>query len=157
MFTISWNYYNNPIQKFGNPWFLILCEVTWMIHDCFFLFCDGCSWVPCLFWTVELSTVLQTNPPCPAESSAFQHLWHIWTHSSSDCMTLRSLFSHWGQLRDSNTKKDSNIHWCSRRKHDALRVGGWKLKKKYSVYTMERQYLPHILQDQMLISGAQDL
>ncbi len=26
-----------------------------------------------------------------------------------------------------------------------------------SVYTMERQYLPHILQDQMLVSGAQDL
>ncbi len=26
-----------------------------------------------------------------------------------------------------------------------------------SVYTMERQYLPHILQDQMFVSGAQDL
>ncbi len=26
-----------------------------------------------------------------------------------------------------------------------------------SVYTMERQYLPHILQDQMLVSGVQDL
>ncbi len=25
------------------------------------------------------------------------------------------------------------------------------------VYTMERQYLPHILQDQMRVSGAQDL
>ncbi len=24
-------------------------------------------------------------------------------------------------------------------------------------YTMERQYLPHILQDQMFVSGAQDL
>ncbi len=29
--------------------------------------------------------------------------------------------------------------------------------RTYSVYTMERQYLPHILQDQKLISGAQDL
>ncbi len=29
--------------------------------------------------------------------------------------------------------------------------------RMYSVYTMERQYLPHILQDQMLVSGAQDL
>ncbi len=29
---------------------------------------------------------------------------------------------------------------------------------KYTiVYTMERQYLRHILQDQMLVSGAQDL
>ncbi len=26
-----------------------------------------------------------------------------------------------------------------------------------SVYAMERQYLPHILQDQMLVSGVQDL
>ncbi len=26
-----------------------------------------------------------------------------------------------------------------------------------SVYTLERQYLPHILQDQMLVSGARDL
>ncbi len=98
-----------------------------MIHDCF-LFCDGCSWVPCLFWTVKLSSVLQKNPPCSAESSVFQHLLHIWTLSSSDCMILRSIFSHWGQLRDSNTtiKKGSNIQWCSRRKHDALRAGGWK-------------------------------
>ncbi len=29
--------------------------------------------------------------------------------------------------------------------------------RTYSVYTMERQYLSHILQDQMLVSGAQDL
>ncbi len=27
----------------------------------------------------------------------------------------------------------------------------------YSVCTMDQQYLPHILQDQMLVSGAQDL
>ncbi len=29
--------------------------------------------------------------------------------------------------------------------------------RMYSVYTMEWQYLPHILQDQMIVSGAQDL
>ncbi len=29
--------------------------------------------------------------------------------------------------------------------------------RKYSVYTMERQHLSRILQDQMLVSGAQDL
>ncbi len=29
--------------------------------------------------------------------------------------------------------------------------------RTYSVYTMERQYLPHILEDRMLVSGAQDL
>ncbi len=110
----SWNYYNYPIQKFRNPWLLILFVVTWMIHD-WCLFCDGCSWVPCLFWTV-----LQKNPPYPAESSVFQHLLHIWTISSSDCMILRSIFSYWGQLRGSNTTIknmhwSSNIHWRSRR------------------------------------------
>ncbi len=116
-----------------NPWFLILCEVTWMIYDSVF-FCDGCSWVPCLFWTVELSTVLQTNPPRSVDSSVFQHLLHIWTLSSSDCITLRSIFSHWGQLRDSNTtiKKGSNIHWCSRRKHNALRAGGWEQNEEWN-------------------------
>ncbi len=59
-------------SKVWDPWFLILCEVTWMIHDCS-LFCVGCSWVPCLFWTVELSTVLQTNPPRSVDSAVFQH------------------------------------------------------------------------------------
>ncbi len=99
-------------------------------------FCDGCPWVPCLFWTVKLSTVLQKNPPCPADSAVFQHLLHIWTLSSSDCMILRSIFSHWGQLRDSNTtiKKGSNIHWCSRRKHDALRAGCWKLLNRMKIF-----------------------
>ncbi len=60
---------------------------------------------------------------------SFPAFLHIWTLSSSDCMILRSIFSHWGQLMDSNTtiKKGSNIHWCSRRTHDALRAGGWKL------------------------------
>ncbi len=91
-----------------------------------FVFCDGCSRIPCFFWTVKLSTVLQKNHPCPADSSVSQHILHIWTLSSSNCMILWSIFSHWGQLKDSNTtiKKVSNIHWCSRRKHDALRSGG---------------------------------
>ncbi len=60
---------------------------------------------------------------------SFPAFLHIWTLSSSDCMILRSILSHWGQLRHSNTtiKRVSNIHWCSRRKYDALRAGGWKL------------------------------
>ncbi len=121
------------IPKIWEP--LVLNTVCGYLDDLrlFFLcvcvcVCDGYSWVPCLFWTVNLSTVLQKNPPYPADSSVFQHLLHIWTLSSSDCMILISIFSHWGQLRDSNTtiKKGSNIHWCSRRKHDALRAGGVK-------------------------------
>ncbi len=110
----------------------------------FVLWC--CSWVPCLFWTVKLSTVLQKNPPCPADPSVLQHLLYIWTLSSSDCMILRSIFSHWGQLRNSNTtiKIGSNIHWCSRRTHDALRAGGWKLlnrMKMSNIFLILLKYL----------------
>ncbi len=66
---------------------------------------------------------------------SFPAFLHIWTLSSSDCMILRSIFSHWGQLMDSNTtiKKGSNIHWCSRRTHDALRAGCWKLLNRMKI------------------------
>ncbi len=93
-----------------------------MIHGCF-LFCDGCSWVSCLFWTVKLSTVLQKNPPCP-ESSVFQHVfifepfpamtvwfWDPSFHTEDDWGTQTQLLKRFN-------------HWCSRRKHDALRAGG---------------------------------
>ncbi len=48
----------------------------------------------------------------------------IWTLSNNDCMVLRSIFSHRGQLRDSfaSITEDSNTHWCSRRKNHALRA-----------------------------------
>ncbi len=53
----------------------------------------------------------------------------MWTLSNSDCMILRSIFLHRGQLRDSfaTITEDSNAHWCSRRKNHALRAGAWKL------------------------------
>ncbi len=75
---------------------------------------------------------------------SFPAFLHIWTLSSSDCMILRSIFSHWGQLMDSNTtiKKGSNIHWCSRRKHDALRAGCWKLlNRKISNFFLLLKYI----------------
>ncbi len=94
-----------------------------------FLCCDSCSWVPCWSWAVQLPAVLQKNPPAPADSLVFQHLLHILTLSNSDCMILRPIFSHWGQLRDSYTAitKVGNIYWCSRRQHNALRARGCKL------------------------------
>ncbi len=141
MFTYSpqnkkncWNYSNNPLQKFGNPWFLILCEVTWMIHDC--------SFVLCWLFMSPLFVLNSWTEHCSSDKSStfcrfcsFPAFLHIWTLSSSDCMILRSIFSHWGQLRDSNTtiKKGSNIHWCSRRKHDALRAGCWKLLNRMKI------------------------
>ncbi len=130
----SWNYSNNPLQKIGNPWFLILCEVTWMIHDC--------SFVLCWLFMSPLFVLNSWTEHCSSDKSStfcrfcsFPAFLHIWTLSSSDCMILRSIFSHWGQLRDSNTtiKKGSNIHWCSRRKHDALRAGCWKLLNRMKI------------------------
>ncbi len=46
----------------------------------------------------------------------------IWTLSNNDCVILRSIHLHRGQLRDSyaNIKKGSNAHWCFTRKHNAL-------------------------------------
>ncbi len=116
----NWIHKNDPIQK----WILILCVISWMIHDCFYILWY-CSCVPCWSWAVQLPAFLQKNPPAPAHSLVFQHLLHIWTLSNSDCMILRSIFS----LRDSyiTITKGENIYWCSRRQHNALRAGGCKL------------------------------
>ncbi len=78
---------------------------------------------------LQLPAVLQKNPPAPAQSLVFQHFLHIWTLSNSDCMILRSIFSHEGQLVDSymTITKGENIYWCSRRQHNASRAGGCKL------------------------------
>ncbi len=97
-----------------------------MIHDC--------SFVLCWLFMSPLFVLNSWTEHCSSDKSStfcrfcsFPAFLHIWTLSSSDCMILRSIFSHWGQLMDSNTtiKKGSNIHWCSRRKHDALRAGCW--------------------------------
>ncbi len=105
-----------------------------MIHDCSFVLCW--LFMSPLFvlnsWTVHCSSD-KSSTLC--RFCSFPAFLHIWTLSSSDCMILRSIFSHWGQLMDSNTtiKKGSNIHWCSRRKHDALRAGCWKLLNRMKI------------------------
>ncbi len=93
------------------------CVVTWMIHSCVFLFSDSC-WVRCLSWTVTLFAVLQKNPSGPTIFFGFTAFLCIWTLSNNDCMILRFIFSHRGQLRDSfaTITEDSNTHWSSRRK-----------------------------------------
>ncbi len=100
------------------------------------VFSDSCSWVSCLSWTVKLS--------CSSEKSFRSHksfgfpaFLCIWTLSSSDCMILRSIFSHWGWLRDSYAAitEGSNTHWCSRRKKHALRAGAWKLLNRMKMCT----------------------
>ncbi len=105
-----------------------------MIHDC--------SFVLCWLFMSPLFVLNSWTEHCSSDKSStfcrfcsFPAFLHIWTLSSSDCMILRSIFSHWGQLRDSNTtiKKGSNIHWCSRRTHDALRAGCWKLLNRMKI------------------------
>ncbi len=33
----NWIYKNDPVQKFTYPWILILCVISWMIHNCFYI------------------------------------------------------------------------------------------------------------------------
>ncbi len=107
-------YKYDTTQKFAHPWLLILCVVSTAV----FLFCDSCSsLVPSQFDCLPFFR----NPPAPVRSLVFQHLLHIWTLSNSDCMILRSIASHGGQLGYSYTAitKDGNLYACSRRQHNA--------------------------------------
>ncbi len=72
---------------------------------------------------------LQTNPPRSVDSAVFQHFCIFEPFPAVTVWFWDPSFhteDNWG---DSNTtiKKGSNIHWCSRRTHDALRARGWKL------------------------------
>ncbi len=103
------------------------------------LFCDGFSWVPCLYWTIKLPGVFQKDTPGVTFVClfvCFKHCLHIWTLSNSDCMILKSIFSHWWQLSDSYTTitKDSNVYcwtWCQRGKNFWI---GWRCVHFYSFF-----------------------
>ncbi len=71
-------------------------------------------------WVGKTDVWVGLAHPCPCLEPAL-----IWTLSNNDCMILRAIFSHRGQLRDSyaTITEDSNAHWCSRRKNHALRAG----------------------------------
>ncbi len=90
-----------------------------MIHscECYFLFIyffDSCSRVPCLC----SKTACCSSEKYFRSFFGFQAFLCIWTLSNNDCMILRSIFSHWGQLRDlyATIAQGSNAHWCFRRK-----------------------------------------
>ncbi len=103
----------------------------------FFLFSDSCSWVPCLFWTVKLPAILQKNPSGPTNYLVFLHFCVFEPFPTMTVWFLRSIFSHWGQLRDSYTTitEGSNTHWCSTMKNHALRARGWKLLNRMEMCT----------------------
>ncbi len=62
---------------------------------------------------LQFSSIFFIFEPFPAVTVWF---WDPSFHTEDNWGTQTQLF-----------KKGSNIHWCSRRKHDALRAGGWKL------------------------------
>ncbi len=100
---------------------LILNVVTWMIPSCVF----------CLVIVVHESLACPEQLNCLLSFSShklfgFPAFFCIWTLSNNDCIILRFIFPHWGQLRDSyaTITECSNTYWCSRRKNNALRAGG---------------------------------
>ncbi len=106
-------------------WFLILCVDLRLFFVCFVMVVHEslvCS--EQLNWALFFRKILHV-----LQILQFSSILCIFEPFPAVTMILRAIFSHWGQLRDSNTtiKKGSNIHWCSRRKHDTLRAGGWKL------------------------------
>jgi len=100
------HYPDNPQLFF---FLFVFCFLWWLLMGPLFV---PCSW---------MSIVLQKSPPGPINSSVFQHLLHIWTLSVTIWFCDQSFDTedNWG-----TQTQNSNIHWCSRRKHDILRHGG---------------------------------
>ncbi len=103
MLLYSWGQkFTSPFQNLQNVNYFT--KIRGIIQNaCYYLFSvfvfsDSVSWVPCLSWTVKLSAVLQKNPH---NFFGFPAFLCIWTLSNNDCMILRSIFSQWGQLKDS--------------------------------------------------------
>ncbi len=112
--------------------FLILRVVTWMIYECF-LFCDVvheslvCSeqlkWA--LFFrkilhvlqNLQFCNIFCIFEPFPAATVWF---WDPSFHTEDDWGTQTQLL-----------KKGSNVHWCSRRTHDALRALRFLLRENF--------------------------
>ncbi len=94
----SWIYKNDPVQKFTYTWFLILCCYLNDSELCFF----------CLVIVVHESLVCPEQLKCLLFFRKIiqvpQILWFssrfvYWALSNNDCMILRSIFSHRGQVQ----------------------------------------------------------
>ncbi len=120
----NWIYKNEPGQKFTYPWILIICV---FLDDPLMFFClgivvheslVGSEQFNCLLFFRKVLQLLHIN--------WFSNIFCIFEPFPKVTMILRSIFSHWGQLRDSYTAitKGVNIYWCSRRQHNALTAGG---------------------------------
>ncbi len=125
MFYLVLSWLSTRKQKlFGIPCFLILCLVTWMIHYCFF--CNGCSWVSCLFWTVKLSSVLQKKSYMTCIFFSFS-IFCIFEPFTAVTVWFWDPSFHTEDNRGTQTqilKKVQTFTWCSWRNHDGIRAGG---------------------------------
>ncbi len=83
--------------------------------DCRNVHQSCCPCIECSSWSCTFSGF----PASFADLNPF----HQWLYD------FRSIFSHWGQLWDSNITitKGKHIYWCSRKQHDALRDAGCQL------------------------------
>ncbi len=117
-----------PFKSLGTLWFLILCVVTWMIQD-FFCFVmvvhDSLVCSEQLNWTLFFRKILHVLRSTQL-SSIFTYLnpFQQWLCDFEIHLFTLKIIERIKLLRNSTIKKGSNIHWCSRRKHDALRAGG---------------------------------
>ncbi len=105
-------------------WFLILC--CYLDDPQLFLFVfESSSRVSCLSWTAKLLAVVRKSFRSQ-KWFGFPASFVYLNPFLQDCMILRSICSHWGELRDSyaTITRGSNRHWCSRRKNHALRARG---------------------------------
>ncbi len=105
-----------------------------MIHDCSFVLCWLFMSPLFCFWTVELSTVLQTNPPRSVDSAVFQHFCIFEPFPAVDCMIWDPSFhteDNWGT--QTQLLKRFKHSLMLQRKHDALRAGGWKLLNRMKI------------------------
>ncbi len=125
--------WNKTLQGFGPPG-------VW--HPS----CVLCSKYTCnstILIVVHESLVFPEQLSCSSEKSFKSHKFFgfpaflcIWTLSNNDCMILRSIVLHRGQLRDSfaTITEDWNAHWCSRRKNHALGAGRENFWTEWIVY-----------------------
>ncbi len=130
---------NHPTRR-GTRWLFLLALSSFFF---FFYFIDNYFWYFCLYYdktvsrqnrrVTRLGKVHESGLKLRTPKEQWCYIlwfsgifWKFEHFSSSECMILWSIFSHWGQLRDSYTTitKGFNIHWCSRRKHNALRAEG---------------------------------
>ncbi len=123
------------VIKYVHAWFLILCCYLSDPQLFFVLFCDSCSWCPCLSWTVKLPAVLQKNPWGHTNSLVFQHLLRIWTLFNNDDFEIHLFTTEGWQLIFLKNSRQLN---CSGQTRDSWATTT-KMKKQANKTAVDHQ------------------